>query len=105
MPVGVLGRGSEVASDEGSGEWRVGEEEERFLTAQADHLAGARWDEKESTCSARNDRWGARELFVEEKGLGGSAGGGLAAGDADYAEDGYFGEGGSGDEDSVGGGV
>ncbi len=31
------------------------ESEERFLAAQADHLAGARWEEKASACSARND--------------------------------------------------
>jgi hypothetical protein len=32
-------------------------EEERFLTAQADHFAGAKWKEKASACSARNDGW------------------------------------------------
>jgi len=32
--------------------------EERFLAAQADHLAGARWEEKASACSARNDSFG-----------------------------------------------
>ena len=45
-------------------------------------------------------------LVGEEAGLGGGGWGlGFAAGDADYAEDGEFAEGGAGDEDAVGGGV
>jgi hypothetical protein len=31
---------------------------ERFLSAQADHFAGAKWKEKTSACSVRNDGWG-----------------------------------------------
>jgi hypothetical protein len=31
---------------------------ERFLSTQADHLAGARWKEKASACSVRNDGGG-----------------------------------------------
>jgi len=36
------------------------EEEERFLSPQADHFAGAKWKEKTSACSVRNDLvgWG-----------------------------------------------
>jgi len=45
-------------------------------------------------------------LVGEEAGLGGGGWGlGFAAGDAYYAEDGEFAEGGAGDEDAVGGGV
>jgi hypothetical protein len=37
--------------------WRVTREKkkERFLSAQADHSAGAEWKEKASACSVRND--------------------------------------------------
>ena len=53
--------------------------EERFLSAQADHFAGAKWKEKASACSVRNDGLAGepkelRRLF----GLGRS--GGLGAG-------------------------
>lgn len=53
----------------------------------------------------REGKLEATELFVEEKRLGGSGGGGFAAGDAHDAEHGDFGEGCSRDEDAVGGGV
>jgi hypothetical protein len=48
---------------------------------------------------------GGGKLVGEEARLGCGGGGGFAACDADYAEDGKFGEGGAGDEDSIGGGV
>jgi hypothetical protein len=42
-----------------TGDGWLTKEEERFLAAQADHLAGARWEEKASACFARNDSfWG-----------------------------------------------
>jgi hypothetical protein len=44
-------------------------------------------------------------LFGEELGLGWERGGGFAAGDADYAEDGEGRDGGAGDEDAVSVGV
>ena len=48
--------------------------------------------------------WGS-QLVGEEAGLGGGGCCGFAAGYADDAEDGEFGEGWAGDEDAVGGGV
>jgi len=57
-----------------------------------------------TTPQRQADRKGNR-LFVEESGLGDRGGGGLAAGDAYYAEDGDFGECGAGNEDAVGVGV
>jgi len=46
-----------------------------------------------------------QKLFVEQGGLGGGWGGGFAAGDTYYAENGDFGEGRAGDEDAIGVGI
>ena len=51
--------------------------EERFLTAQADHFAGAKWKEKASACSVRNDGVGlglAAEEILQQRVLGGCEG-------------------------------
>src|SRR5580704_4902215 len=40
---------------------RYKKDEERFLSAQADHFAGAKWKEKASACFVRNDGWAGRE--------------------------------------------
>jgi len=44
------------------------EDEERFLSSQADHSAGAEWKEKASACCVRNDvvGWGVRRIRRSE---------------------------------------
>lgn len=61
-------------------------DEERFLSAQADHSAGAEWKEKASACSIRNDGGGGGYTERDDAGLGGA----LAADageEAEFAED------------------
>jgi hypothetical protein len=83
--------------------------EERFLAAQADHFAGAKWKEKASAYSARNDRRGlagggteggcsrggargvgVQAFFVEEEDAGaeGEEHDGEAGGDTETGDDG-----------------
>ena len=59
---------------------------------------------EESNAEAQRTRRKTR-LFVEEGGLDDGGRGGFAAGDADYAKDGDFAEGGTRDEDAVGVGI
>jgi hypothetical protein len=76
----------------------VGEEEERFLAAlemtdRVGRVMSGGWRVKgvptegfglaQQAAPLQREQTG--ELFVEEEGLGGSGGGGFAAGDADYA--------------------